>query len=266
MNLDKAGKEYWDRNWENYGLPGAVDPKRSGLSNHLNREFHKLFQKTFPPVDGNGRSLLEVGCARSAWLPYFAKEFGFKVHGLDYSEVGCRQAAQILTNEGVQGEIECADFFSPPERMLGEFDAVVSFGVVEHFADTAGCIRQFSKFLKPDGLMVTIVPNMVGALGVLQKIVNRPAFDVHVPLKCQYLARAHEDAGLESVSCEYLLFASLTIINLENFRGTPFHGAAVRIRSSLSKALWAAEKNVALLSPNRLSSPYIVCVARKPCA
>jgi cyclopropane fatty-acyl-phospholipid synthase-like methyltransferase len=29
--------------------------------------------------------LLEIGCARSAWLPYFAQEFGIDVSGLDYS-------------------------------------------------------------------------------------------------------------------------------------------------------------------------------------
>lgn len=52
---------------------------------------------------------LEIGCARSRWLPYFAKEFGFEVSGIDYSEVGSQQATQILFNEGVQGNIVFAD-------------------------------------------------------------------------------------------------------------------------------------------------------------
>ena len=45
---------------------------------------------------------------------------------------------QILSIEGVKGDIVCADFFSPPESMIEEFDVVISFGVLEHFEDTEG--------------------------------------------------------------------------------------------------------------------------------
>jgi hypothetical protein len=38
---------------------------------------------------------------------------------------------QILSKEGVRGEIVCADFFSPPGSMLEVFDVVISFGVLE---------------------------------------------------------------------------------------------------------------------------------------
>jgi len=84
--------------------------------------------------------------------PYFAKEFGFKVYGIDYSEIGCKQAREVLSNTGVEGNVICAIFFSPPENLIDAFDVVVSFGVVEHFEDTAG-IAAFSRFLKPNGIL-----------------------------------------------------------------------------------------------------------------
>ncbi len=268
MSLDKAGKAYWNQNWRTWEntLPTAVDPHVRSLDNYLNRKFHACFRKAVSSVDTSDQKLLEIGCARSAWLPYFAKEFGFKVYGIDYSDIGCLQATQVLENEGVEGQIVHADFFSPPEHMLGNFDLVWSLGVLEHFEDTVACVLAFSRFLKPSGLMITIIPNLSGALGLIQKTINRSAFDIHVPLDRSGLEEAHSGSGLEVISCAYFLFAGLTVINIENWRGIPFFNVAVRLRSWITKAMWIAERTIPLLRPNRWTSPYIVCIARKPCA
>jgi 2-polyprenyl-3-methyl-5-hydroxy-6-metoxy-1,4-benzoquinol methylase len=263
---DKAGKAYWDHNWENREIPTAIDPRAKSLDNYANRTFHECFHKTFSSVDTSRQRLLEIGCAGSAWLPYFAKEFGFEVRGIDYSELGCRQAAQVLENEGVEGEIVCADFFSPPEFMLGDFDVVWSRGVLEHFEDTAACASAFSRFLRPGGLMITIIPNLSGVLGLIQRMINRPVFDMHVPLARSDLKEAHRSSSLEIISCAYFHFADLNVINIENWRGTPFYRVGTRLRSWITKAMWMAERTIPLLRPNRWTSPYIVCVARKPCA
>ena len=266
ISTDKAGESYWTQVWEDSPLPKAVDPRVGVLRDYPNRRFHDYFREVFSSVETRDRKLLEVGCARSAWLPYFAKEFGFEVSGIDYSELGCRQAAQVLHNEGVEGEIVYADFFSPPEPMLGAFDTVVSFGVVEHFEDTVTPVTAFSEFLRPGGLMITIIPNLVGAAGAIQKMINRPVFDLHVPLSQNALEEAHRSSHLEAVSCAYFLFASLSIINIENLRSTPFYRAAVRLRSLVNKTLWVADRSIPLLKPNHWTSPYIVCSGRKPCA
>jgi SAM-dependent methyltransferase len=266
LSKDKAGRSYWAQFWEDERLPKAVDPRIGTLDSYMNHRFHGYFCKAFSSIETRNQKLLEVGGARSAWLPYFAKEFGFEVSGIDYSELGCQQAMQILSNEGVKGEIVCADFFSPPEHMLGAFDVVVSFGVAEHFEDTTGCVSAFSRFLKPGGFMVTVIPSLAGLLGKFQKLINRAALDVHVPLDRAALLEAHSGSHLEVISCDHFLFASMSIINIENLRSTPFYEGAVRLRSWLSKAAWAAEMTIPLLGPNRWTSPYIVCVAKKPCA
>ena len=129
--MDKAGKEYWDKAWGTYDIPKEVNPRHGGLPNYVNRRFHEYFCQIFSNMNTQGKKVLEIGCARSVWLPYFAKEFGFKIYGIDYSEIGYQQAMQILSNEEVKGEIVCADFFSPSESMLKAFDVVVSFGVLE---------------------------------------------------------------------------------------------------------------------------------------
>ena len=261
--MDKAGKQYWNKTWRTYDIPEKVNPRQAGLSNYVYRRYHEYFYKVFSNLGTHGKTLLEIGCGRSVWLSYFAKEFGFEVYGIDYSEIGCQQAMQILSNERVKGEIVCGDFFLPPESMLNAFDVVVSFGVLEHFKDTAACIAAFSKFLKPVGFLITNIPNLCGLNGLIQKMINRSIFDIHVPLDKISLVRAHQINELRIISCDYFLFVNLGVLNIENLKGSMFYAGVARLRSLMNKFIWICERAVPILKPNRWSSPYINCVAIK---
>jgi len=263
--MDKAGKTYWDGLWANAVLPPAVNPRTAGLNNYVNRKFHEYFTGAFSSFDTKGKKLLEIGCARSAWLPYFAREFGFDVHGLDYSELGCQQARAVLANEGVEGEIVCADFFSAPPQLTGAFDVVVSFGVVEHFQNTSECLAAFARFLRPGGLLVTSIPNLTGLNGSLQKLFGRAVFDIHVPLNREALAEAHSRSGLDVTSCEYFLLLNLGVVNVERMRGTVWHTLISGLNSCLSKLIWLVDSIRPVVPRNAWSSPYTNCLARKPC-
>jgi 2-polyprenyl-3-methyl-5-hydroxy-6-metoxy-1,4-benzoquinol methylase len=262
--LDKAGKQYWDSVWKASDIPEGIKPQQRGLPNYINYHFHEYFCRLFSAMNTQGEKVLEIGCGRSAWLPYFSKEFGFKVYGIDYSEIGCEHAIQLLSNEGVVGEIVCADFFSPPESMIGVFDVAISFGVVEHFQNTAECIRAFSSFLKPGGLLITNIPNLCGLNGFIQKLINRPVFDIHVPLDKQSLVRVHQMNGLRVISCNYFLFMNLGVLNFENLQNASLYAVAVRLRSLINIMTWVLEDTIPVLLPNRWSSPYINCAAIKP--
>lgn len=262
MNRNKPDKSYWDYVWETTPLPNSIRPYTRDIKWHVIREFHKYFRSIFSTMITRDKRLLEIGCARSVWLPYFAKEFGFEVYGIDYSEIGCKQAMQILSNERIKGEIVCADFFSAPGSMVKAFDVVVSFGVLEHFKDTVACIAAFSIFLKPGGLLITSVPNMLGLNGLLQKIINRPIFDIHVPLTVDSLIHANEINGLCIISCDYFLFMNLGALNIENLKSRLFYRVA-HLRSWINNVAWTFERAVPALKPNRRSSPYINCVSMK---
>ncbi|NER26499.1 MAG: class I SAM-dependent methyltransferase [Symploca sp. SIO1C4] len=264
---DKAGKKYWEYSWSSVQLPALIDPRVLNLNNFPNRRFHHYFSDVFSKIEANQMKLLEIGCARSAWLPYFAREFGFKVYGIDYSEVGCQQAKQVLFNAGVEGEIVCADFFYPPTTMLEEFDVVVSFGVAEHFEDTTACIKVFSKFLKPNGVIVTVIPNMVGVIGWNQKILDRQIFDIHLPLDSNGLAQAHNYSGLEVLDCNYFISTSFGICNLNGVRSGSLEWSikktVLALLSRFSMFIWFVEDNFFLLPTSSWYSPYINCTARK---
>ena len=114
---DKAGEEYWSKEWSNFKIPdhNAITRKNSG--NYLQWNYHELFSRTFEGIETKRIKILEIGCGNSAWLPYFNKYWGMEVSGLDYSDEGCRKSKSILENAGVVGDIRLADMFNAPSDM-----------------------------------------------------------------------------------------------------------------------------------------------------
>jgi 2-polyprenyl-3-methyl-5-hydroxy-6-metoxy-1,4-benzoquinol methylase len=216
-----------------------------------------------------GLRLLEMGCGDSTMLPIFANQFKFEVSGIDYSAVGCERAIQRLSNCGVQGKIVQTDFFSPPAEMLDTYDVVWSWGVIEHFINTAAVVCSFARFVKPGGLLITAIPNLAGAGGLLLSKMDKVVYDKHVVIDREQLRQAHEDAGLQIIDCNYLMSMNLAMCNMAGNEGA--RGLVRYLKKSLVLGLHVATVPVffvehglgRLLPPNRLTSPYVVCVTRR---
>lgn len=264
---DKAGKQYWDNLWAGQEVPDPINPRLWGLKHYVSRRFDTFFRQIFSRFKGEDKTLLEIGCARSAWLPYFAREFGFTISGLDYSETGCEQARQVLSKAGVEGNIVFSDLFSPPQELRGAFDVVVSFGVVEHFNDTVACAAALGEFLKPGGIVITIIPNMRGFIGSLIKMLNPANYEIHVPLSCHQLHVAHETAGLRIVQCRYFLstsFGTASLVGLdEGSLSTRIKRFILLSLKCLSRLVWVLESRTRPLPAVEPFAPYVVCVAQK---
>ncbi|WP_437764276.1 class I SAM-dependent methyltransferase [Sorangium sp. So ce281] len=260
---DKAGRAHWNQVWSNRSLPTPVDPHARGFRQYVRQAFHREFVRAFEGMDTKGQRLLEIGCGRSAWLPYLAREFGFQVSGLDYTEIGCAQERDILAGAGIPGEIVCADLFEPPERFVGAFDVVVSLGVVEHFEDTAGCLRACARYLRPGGRIVTEIPNMRGLVGWVAKVTDRPTYDVHVPLDREALVKAHRDAGLHVLRSDYILPLDVSLFGVGSIGSRWLRLPAVGAASAVAELVWALDARGLAPRPNAVTSPYIFCVAEK---
>lgn len=136
--------------------------------------------------------------------------------GIDYSEKGCELARQNLELAGVSGDIYCSDLFCPPAELLGQFDVVVSFGLVEHFVETDRCVAALSRFVRPGGMLLTTSPNLAGAVGLLQRILGRDIYDKHRPLDRRMLLAAHGPSHLNVLDCDYLFFVNFGVVNLSH--------------------------------------------------
>ncbi|HPR53758.1 MAG TPA: class I SAM-dependent methyltransferase [Deltaproteobacteria bacterium] len=268
---DLAGKNHWNTLWRGTGHEPYRDVYSAGLFHrirkypfiHLMKTIASRLKDSLHP----GAALLEIGCGGSQWLPTFARRFGVDVTGIDYSEQGCASARAILDQAGVQGRVVQADLFDPPADMVGRFDLVVSFGVLEHFPDTARCLDAMAGYLKPSGCMVTVVPNMTGMPGWLQKVIDPAVYAMHVPLTRQDLLAAHADTSMEPLFCDYSLLLHLGVVNMNRLKA---HPAARFLRYAIVGAnLLVQAANMVLsegldLNPcDPITSPYLMCISRK---
>ena len=167
MGEDKTGKDFWQKAWQE--SPSA---KYYGIEKYLaiNRKLGKLFEKF---LEKGNKKILEIGCARAKWLIHFAKEFGYEVYGIDYSERGVEIARENLSMAGVKGTILCEDAL---QTSFGEesFDVVYSMGLIEHFENPAEIIDVHIKLLKRGGKLIITIPNFNGSLYfTLSKILGR---------------------------------------------------------------------------------------------
>jgi hypothetical protein len=108
---------------------------------------------------------------------------------------------------------------------------------------------------------------MNGAVGFMQKLVNRPVYAIHVPLTAAQLRGAHESAGFEVVRCGYFLSTNFGVCNLN---GLDPDGLAYAIKRNLwlatkvfSRAVWVFEETLFALPATSLLSPQVNCLARK---
>lgn len=166
----------------------------------------------------------------------------------------------------MKAEIVCTDLFSPPKRMLGIFDYVFSAGVIEHFSDTLSCLDALTKFLRPGGTIISVVPNMHGTVGALQRFLDKNVYALHVAITPEELWMHHANLGLLDIKSEYFLVANYYVVNSMHMRRNLmyfplkiFHSAMGR----LSMLIWLIERIMGPFKPIRAFSPYIVCSARK---
>jgi len=264
---ERVGKEYWDSSWNaEKRLPEAFDPGVAGPRGLFRRPFHHFFVEHLADIGPRGASLIEVGCGRSQLLPYFARQFGLRVSGLDYSAIGCERARQILERERITGDIFCGDLWTFDAFPLPGYDVVFSFGLVEHFEETAAVVRALARYARPGGAVLTLIPNMRGSVGALQKTLARAIYDIHVPLSSLDLARAHAEAGLSLKASGYLLPAHYGVCNQGAAPDAPGVAASLRklaLHTAIgcsTAVLWAHEHLIRVPATEWMS-PYAFALA-----
>lgn len=259
MGSSRPDREYWDNNWRAAG-DGL---KSDGAERFFKKRLNRAFRVAFSAIDTRSSNLIEIGAGASQWLPWLHEDYAFNVSGIDYSQEGCSRAREILRKAGVSGDIYMGDMFSPPPWLINRFDVACSFGLVEHFVDTAEAIRACSRFVRPGGVVVTLIPNMAGLNGFFQRMLNRSVFETHVPLTLAQLSRAHVEAGLEPYfKCHLLSLPA--VIDVNRSEPNPLRRALRKSAHMISRLVWRLEDMGLGIPENGWTSPYMLCAARVP--
>ena len=189
--------KFWDTYWAGCALPSTVDTKIP----HYRCIAHEL-KRNLVGVHGD---IFEVGCAPGKWLAFMAKEFGLRPSGVEYSEAGMKATLENFRLLGLATDaIFTGDFFQmkPPRQ----FDAVMSFGFIEHFSDVDQVVDLHLQWLKPGGVLILGVPNFCGIYYPIQRILNKDILDKHnlKIMNLDYFRGLGKRLSLEPVFLDYV--------------------------------------------------------------
>ena len=115
--------------------------------------------------DGNGKKLLDVGCARGH-LSSRLQAQGWTVTGIEYD----RDDAAIATRTGITTIVGSAE--ESLAQLNEMFDVIVFADVLEHFVDPLHVLSLAKDRLSPDGKIVISIPNVAHASVRLQLLVG----------------------------------------------------------------------------------------------
>jgi SAM-dependent methyltransferase len=246
---DLAGQEFWEKNWAVKKAYGQYNPK-----NYTHRRYDAFFRRHLHGAVG--RTLLEVGCAQSSWLPYFHRVHGLRVAGIDYSPTGCEMARRLLEEAGVPGEIRETDLFAESPDLHETADYLFSLGFIEHFEDTVDVLRRMRRILKPGGRILTIVPNFAGWLGAVQKLVRPEVYRMHVILDLSGVERVHRLAGFTTVEAGYLGSVASEVVKYPD--PSPLRLRMLRkVLKKITKVCWLLFRATGRHPETARLSPYI---------
>jgi SAM-dependent methyltransferase len=183
---DLAGEQFWEQFWTHQHGRHFI-----GASH-----YHYRMQELFASHVRKGADVCEIGCGGSLFLPELARR-GAHVWGIDYSPLGLAVLQANLARANVTARLIQADARDPDALPRDAFDVVFSVGVIEHFDDPASVLRIVSLSLKPNGVLITVVPNLAGWWGSLQRRIDPEILAIHHVYTTSELDAVHIEAGLQ---------------------------------------------------------------------
>jgi SAM-dependent methyltransferase len=163
----------FDRSWETREESHYNHWVRGAPRNQIQFAFRRhwlTFQRYLPGLPGN--DILEVGCGRGTIASYFA-DAGYDVTLLDSSPAVIEIARTIYRGNGHGARFVIGDAFKLSFENE-KFALTVSIGLLEHFNDVAGLIREQLRVLEPGGVMLAyVVPERPDSIQRRFRWINR---------------------------------------------------------------------------------------------
>lgn len=113
----------------------------------------ELIREALEDVPARAR-VLEVGCGQGAIGVRMARRFDYT--GVEQDEVSADTARERLDASGVDYRLLVGDFGHVP--LDPPYDVVCAFEVLEHIEDDRGALSEWSKLLRPGGMILLSVP------------------------------------------------------------------------------------------------------------
>jgi 2-polyprenyl-3-methyl-5-hydroxy-6-metoxy-1,4-benzoquinol methylase len=251
-------KSYWDETYRH--RKKSSGRQFDAFLNYSNRMILEKLQD----VGLAGKAVLEIGAGDSLWLPFLAKRFpSSRFAGVDYSAKGCALLSARALEDQVHVDVFNEDMFTDASALFGAFDVAISLGVVEHFDDLAAALAAKRRYLKPGGVMFTLIPNMAGLIGGLTRAWNRPVFDKHNPHDLPSFLQGHHEAELQVISAGYLGLSDFGVLASCFPDRSGFAWQCSRGLVAASVISWWVEAKIGTLPRSRVLSPYLFAISHQ---
>ena len=193
-------KGYWENRWQRIRTPKEI---RRDTKHQVNKELLRIFDTYLPHQQRP--TILEIGGAPGQFLVYFAKQFGYLPHAIDYSAIGCEKMRQAFEIAYLDVTIYNCDIFNDLSD-LPRFDIVFSMGFIEHFSDLDSIVGKHVKLLKKQGILLLGVPNYRGISQVVLKRLAPRKLSMHNPetMDIKNWESFEKKHGLETIFKAYI--------------------------------------------------------------
>lgn len=106
-----------------------------------------------------GQRILDVGCGMGKFTLPMRRD-GLDVEGLDISPWLLQELERARADQALPAvPLYCEDVASPPQSLLGRYDAVIGFFALHHMHDLRRCFAGMAAMLRPGGRLAFVEPN-----------------------------------------------------------------------------------------------------------
>ncbi len=150
-----SDRGHWERFWNRGRETREIYDNAGRITGEISRS-----------MDVAGKACLEVGAATARDTAELARMGAFAV-ALDYSPSALRLAAGVCAGTGAV--LVCGDALALPFRD-GSFSLVFHQGVLEHFREPGGLLRENARVISEDGLVLVDVPQTIHPYTIVKKL------------------------------------------------------------------------------------------------
>jgi SAM-dependent methyltransferase len=218
--------------------------------------FADVFRRYLNGSNRAGRRALEIGAYPGRFLYHLAATYGYEPFALDYCSAAKDLPAMFENVGAPRLTLFHQDFLEWTTQ--DKFDLVCSFGFIEHFNDWRNIVRSHADLVAEGGYLILTTPNFRNLQYVFHWIFDTPNLR-------QHNVQAMDDRAWRQI----LVSSGLDVLECAPYRTCqfwlhvdevgPLRRLGGRVLSRLSEGF---DRRVN--RPNRLTSPYLVCVAQRP--
>jgi 2-polyprenyl-3-methyl-5-hydroxy-6-metoxy-1,4-benzoquinol methylase len=145
--------------FEGYYKSNVGDFETKDLERAMNwfKGWFKVLQKDVDLKKGDGRRAMEIGCSIGG-ASFVLHDRGFEVVATDISKYAVGKAKKLAKKTGRKIDFAVVNIEKKID-VVGKFDLIICFEVLEHLEDPLKAIKNMKAKLKKGGVLICSTPN-----------------------------------------------------------------------------------------------------------